>query len=148
MQTCNSVVAPAKEKKSEASEGVISGRNRKRKESFQWKKLSRTPCNPVIMQKSSHSRKRRGVSSSSGKRQGTKIRPWHSGNTPFTGGWSDGDGRSYVCRSLVHYVGRWRCHWDLFEYLLVSRKREHGGFLHTVRPGYILGLVDLLELNN
>lgn len=29
MQTCNSVVAPAKEKKPGASEGVISGRNRK-----------------------------------------------------------------------------------------------------------------------
>jgi hypothetical protein len=100
------------------------------------------------MQKSSHSRKRRGVSSSLGKGKGTKIRPRYSGNTPFTGDWSGGDGQSCACRSLVHYVGCWRRHWDLFEYLLVSRKRECGGFLHTVRPGHILGLVDLLELDN
>jgi hypothetical protein len=46
MQTCNSVVAPAKEKKPEASEGVISGRNRKEEKVVPGVKISRTPCNP------------------------------------------------------------------------------------------------------
>lgn len=86
----------------------------------------------------------RQVQAGKGRAQRSGLGP--PGNTPFTGGLIGGVGLCCVCRSLAHYVGCWRYHWDLFEYLLVSRKREYGGFLHTVWPGYILVL--LIDLHD
>jgi hypothetical protein len=93
------------------------------------------------MQKSSHSLERQAFYQAR-----EQIRPRASGSTPFTGGCFGDVGRYCACRSLAHYAGCWRYHWDLFEYLLVSLKREYGGSLHTVGPGYILVLVGLLKL--
>lgn len=76
------------------------------------------------------------------------IQGGRRGRAPFTGGWNGGVGRKRACRFPVHYVGCWWNHWDLFEYLLGSRKREHGGFHHTEVPGLLrmlVGSIGLLE---
>ena len=53
------------------------------------------------------------------------------------GGKNGGVDRRCVYRCLVHYVDYSRCHWDLFEYLMMELRRcGFGGVLHTVvSPG-------------